>query len=79
MDRTIVFIHGAWMTPRCWEPFASYFSARGYTCQAPPWPYHDRPIDQLRVQPDPGLKRLGLARSLTTTRASSRSFPSHPS
>ncbi len=60
MDRTIVFIHGAWMTPRCWEPFASYFSARGYTCQAPPWPYHDRPIDQLRAQPDPGLKRLGL-------------------
>jgi hypothetical protein len=60
MNRTIVFIHGAWVTPRCWEPFTSYFSAHGYTCQTPSWPYHDRPIDQLRAQPDPGLKRLGL-------------------
>ncbi len=60
MDRNIIFIHGAWMTPRCWEPFESFFTARGYTCQAPAWPYHDRPIDELRAKPDPGLKRLGL-------------------
>jgi pimeloyl-ACP methyl ester carboxylesterase len=60
MARNIIFIHGAWMTPRCWEPFESFFTARGYTCQAPAWPYHDRPIDELRAKPDPGLKRLGL-------------------
>lgn len=60
MTQHIVFIHGAWMTPRCWEPFTAYFAARGYTTQAPAWLYHDRPIDQLRAQPDPGLKQLGV-------------------
>ncbi len=60
MNQTIIFIHGAWMTPKCWEPFESFFTTRGYTCQAPAWPYHDRPIDELRARPDPGLKQLGL-------------------
>lgn len=60
MNQTIVFIHGAWMTPKCWEPFVSFFTARGYTCQAPAWPYHDRPIEELRARPDPGLGQLGL-------------------
>lgn len=60
MNQTIVFIHGAWMTPKCWEPFESFFTSRGYSCQAPAWPYHDRPIDELRASPDPGLKQLGL-------------------
>ncbi|HEX5442034.1 MAG TPA: alpha/beta hydrolase [Ktedonobacterales bacterium] len=60
MNQTIVFIHGAWMTPKCWEPFVSFFTARGYTCQAPAWPYHDRPVAELRASPDPGLKQLGL-------------------
>lgn len=60
MNQTIVFIHGAWMTPKCWQPFESFFTSRGYTCLAPAWPYHDRPIDELRASPDPSLKQLGL-------------------
>lgn len=60
MQHRIIFIHGAWMTPNCWEPFASFFGARGYDWQAPAWPYHDRPVDQLRARPDPALARLGL-------------------
>lgn len=60
MSRTIIFIHGAWVTPTCWDPFISYFTERGYTCKAPAWPFHDRAIEQLRAQPDPGLSHLGL-------------------
>ena len=59
-NRTIVFIHGAWVTPHCWEPFKGYFESRGYTCAAPAWPYKDRSIDELRRSPDPAFGRLGL-------------------
>jgi pimeloyl-ACP methyl ester carboxylesterase len=59
VSRTVVFIHGAWMTPRCWEPFVGFFRQKGYTCLAPAWPYHDRPVEELRREPSPELARLG--------------------
>jgi len=55
-----VFVHGAWMTPLCWDKFVWYFEAHGVTCLAPAWPYKDRPIEQLRQSPDPALGRLSI-------------------
>lgn len=78
MSQTIIFIHGAWMTPKCWEPFISFFAARGYTCQAPAWPYHDRPIDELRTHPDPDLKHLGLGEIITHYAAIIQKLPEPP-
>ncbi len=78
MSKTIVFIHGAWMTPKCWEPFVSFFTARGYTCQAPAWPYHDRPIDELRARPDPRLKRLDLGEIIEHYTAIIQQLPEPP-
>ena len=60
MSRTIVFIHGAWVTPACWAPFTSWFGARGYQCLAPAWPGKDRPIEGIRADPS-GLAGLGIA------------------
>ena len=59
MTRTIVFVHGAWVTPACWGPFQRYFEARGYTCLAPAWPGKDRPLEEIRADPSP-LRGLGL-------------------
>lgn len=59
MSSTVVFIHGAWMTPLCWEPFIGFFRQAGYTCLAPAWPYHDRPVEELRRAPSPELAWLG--------------------
>ena len=28
MSKTVVFIHGGWVTPACWDPFVSYFEAK---------------------------------------------------
>ena len=61
MSRTVVFIHGAWMTPLCWEPFVGFFQQRGYRCLAPAWPCHDRPVEELRRSPSPELARLGAS------------------
>ena len=58
--RPVVFIHGAFMSTESWEPFMGRFSARGYTCVAPAWPFLDHPIDQLQRAPDPRFGRLGI-------------------
>lgn len=55
MTQTIVFIHGAWVTPKCWDPFRGYFTERGYACIAPAWPGKDRPTEAIRADPSPLL------------------------
>ena len=59
MTRTIVFIHGGWVTPACWDPFVSFFEASGYRCLAPAWPGKDRSIQAIRADPSP-LAGLGI-------------------
>jgi pimeloyl-ACP methyl ester carboxylesterase len=57
----IVFIHGMYMTPLCWEHWIDAFQAKGYVCLAPGWPGRDRPIAELRTShPDPQLGQLTL-------------------
>jgi len=60
MPRTIVFIHGAWVTATCWERMLPWFEARGYRCIAPAWPGKDRPVEAIRADPS-ALKGLGIA------------------
>jgi pimeloyl-ACP methyl ester carboxylesterase len=60
MSTPIVFVHGGWVTPACWDPFVSYFEARGFRCLAPAWPGKDRPVDAIRADPSP-LAGLGIA------------------
>jgi pimeloyl-ACP methyl ester carboxylesterase len=59
MSRTILFIHGGWVTSACWEPFISFFEASGYRCLAPAWPGKDRPVEAIRADPSP-LAGLGI-------------------
>jgi len=61
MTRTVVFVHGGWVTPACWDPFVSYFEAHGYRCLAPAWPGKDRPVAAIRQDPSP-LAGLGIRR-----------------
>jgi pimeloyl-ACP methyl ester carboxylesterase len=59
--KTIVFIHGMFMTPLCWEHWIERFQAKGYRCVAPAWPGRDAPIDlQRKNHPDPSLGKLKL-------------------
>jgi pimeloyl-ACP methyl ester carboxylesterase len=60
--KTIVFIHGMYMTPLCWEQWTAFFGSKGYTCLAPAWPGRDKPIEMLRQnQPDAQLASLTLS------------------
>ena len=59
--RTIVFVHGMFMTPQCWTGWLARFAQKGYRCHAPAWPGRDRAVPELRAaHPDPALGRLDL-------------------
>jgi len=64
-SKTVVFIHGMYMSPLCWEQWTDTYRAKGYKCLAPAWPGRDQPIDVLRKNhPDPQLGQLTLSRVL---------------
>jgi len=59
--KTIVFIHGMFMTPLCWEHWVNRYQSKGYRCLAPAWPGRDKPIDvQRKNHPDAELAKLKL-------------------
>ena len=59
--RTVVLIHGMFMSPLCWEGWVQRFEAAGRTVIAPAWPLHDGDPATLRAHhPDPELGRLGF-------------------
>jgi pimeloyl-ACP methyl ester carboxylesterase len=60
VSETILFIHGGWVTPTCWDPFVSFFEAAGYRCLAPAWPGKDRSVEAIRADPTP-LAGLGIS------------------
>lgn len=78
MTGTIVFIHGAWVTARCWDPFASYFAARGYQCIAPSWPHKDAAPPALRASPPSGLAGLGVVEIVDHYARAIRELPEPP-
>ena len=49
--RTIVLIHGLWMTPLCWEKWIERYRSRGQRVLAPSWPGMDVDIERLRRDP----------------------------
>lgn len=60
MTKTIMLVHGAWLTPDCWDGFKTRFETQGYTVHAPAWPYDDRPVEELRRAPHPELRKTGV-------------------
>jgi pimeloyl-ACP methyl ester carboxylesterase len=59
---TVVFVHGMFMTPRCWRGWAARFEAAGFRTRAPAWPHHEGEPAALRAKhPDPTLGKLELA------------------
>lgn len=77
MTRTIVFLHGAWVTPASWAPFESFFESRGYETVAPAWPGKDRPIEAIRADPSP-LAGLGIAEIVDHYEQTIRALPEPP-
>lgn len=62
MSRTIFFIHGNFVTKRCWDAWVARFEGRGYRCVAVAYPGRDKPVEVLKRSPnEPILRTLTLA------------------
>lgn len=59
--KTVVFIHGMYLTPSVWQPWEEYFQNLGYKTQSPAWPLHDTSVmKQNSVHPNEKLAELTL-------------------
>ncbi len=60
MKQKIIFIHGMFMNPKCWEEWIPYFENKGYECIVPAWPFHEGNPADLRKNIPAGLGKLTL-------------------
>jgi pimeloyl-ACP methyl ester carboxylesterase len=44
----LILIHGAWLSARSWENYASYFGSRGFAVSAPEWPRKHGDVEEIR-------------------------------
>ena len=49
---TIVLVHGLWMTPRSWEHWVTYYTAKGYRVLTPGYPGFEIEVEALRENPE---------------------------
>ncbi len=50
-DRTILLVHGLWLTPLAWEHWVARFEEAGHTVLAPAWPLMGVGVAALRKDP----------------------------
>ncbi|MBE2194434.1 MAG: alpha/beta hydrolase [Anaerolinea sp.] len=57
--KTVLFIHGLFMTYHCWDQWVERYQAKGYTCVAVPYPQRDKsPAEIQKAHPDPNLPKV---------------------
>jgi pimeloyl-ACP methyl ester carboxylesterase len=48
----VVFVHGLWLLPSSWEPWAALFEEAGYVALMPAWPDDPETVEEARANPD---------------------------
>jgi pimeloyl-ACP methyl ester carboxylesterase len=48
----VVFIHGLWLLPSSWDPWAEVFEAAGYAALTPSWPDDPETVEEARAHPE---------------------------
>jgi pimeloyl-ACP methyl ester carboxylesterase len=75
--KTILLIHGLWVTPRSWDNFKARYESRGYNVLAPAWP--GIAGDVADMQRDPAsLNGVGIAEVVAHYEAIVRALPEPP-
>ena len=75
--KTILLIHGLWVTPRSWEKFKTRYEARGYTVLAPAWPGIRGQVEDMQRDPSP-FNGIGIDDVLAHYTAIIRALPEPP-
>jgi pimeloyl-ACP methyl ester carboxylesterase len=61
--KTIILIHGLWVTPRSWDSFQRYYESAGWRVLAPAWPGISGEVADMRRDPS-GLRGIGISEVL---------------
>jgi alpha-beta hydrolase superfamily lysophospholipase len=78
-SKTVVFVHGMYVTPTCWAGWQKHFEQRGYRTVAPAWPEHDPPAAAQRDKhPNAALAALTLDDVLARYRQVIAGLPEKP-
>jgi non-heme chloroperoxidase len=48
----VVFIHGLWLLPNCWERWTTIFEEAGYAAVTPGWPDDPETVGEARAHPE---------------------------
>ncbi len=48
----VVFVHGLWLLPSSWDPWAAVFREAGYTTLAPGWPDDPETVEEAKAAPE---------------------------
>jgi len=72
--KDVLFIHGMFLTPKCWTHWKALFEREGYRCIAPAWPLHDADPAHIRAAAPAGLGKLTLAEVVDRMRAAALSL-----
>jgi non-heme chloroperoxidase len=48
----VVFIHGLWLLPSSWDPWADFFKQAGYAPLTPDWPDDPATVEGARAEPE---------------------------
>jgi len=75
--KTIVLIHGLWVTPKSWQPFKGHFESRGHNVIASPWPGITKDVAAMRRAPS-GLNGVGIEEVVAHYVGIIRSLPEPP-
>jgi pimeloyl-ACP methyl ester carboxylesterase len=57
-SKTIVFIHGLFMTPKSWGNWVAFFEKNSYKCYTPAYSYHEGDPEELRENINQNLGQL---------------------
>lgn len=76
-SKTIVLIHGLWVTPSSWSKFKNYYEARGFNVIASPWPGIDKDVASMR-RDSSSLHGIGIKEVVAHYAKIIRSLPEPP-
>jgi pimeloyl-ACP methyl ester carboxylesterase len=76
-QKTILLIHGLWVTPSSWEKFRRYYESLGHKAIASAWPGITKDVAAMRRDPS-GLNGIGIAEVVAHYTKIIRSLPEPP-
>jgi non-heme chloroperoxidase len=53
----VVFVHGLWLLPSSWEPWADLFESNGFSAVLPGWPDDPDTVEEAKAKPEVFAKK----------------------